>query len=88
MTKTAMPLRHGGSCGTVGMLYWWRWKRIEAVATPPFKKNILRFLILNEEDIRVKLKKSRIIGSKTMNRCKIFASLTNIENFFLDRDFC
>ena len=82
MTKTTMPLGHGGSRGTIGMLYWWRWEWIEAVATPSFKKNILRFLILNEEDIRVKLKKSIIIGSKTMNRCKIFLGLWNIEDIF------
>jgi hypothetical protein len=50
------------------------------MATLAFKNDLLRVLILYQKIARVKLKKSIVISSKTMDGNKILLSFWNMEN--------
>lgn len=82
MAETTMPLGHGDFGSSMRMLYWWRMKRVKAIATSSFKEYIPRFLILNKEDIGMEFKKGRVVSGESMNESKIFLSLWYIKNIF------
>jgi hypothetical protein len=56
------------------------WKRIKATLAMPTQQHLLCFLVLNQEEKRVKLNKSIVVKSETMNGNKVLISGGNMKD--------